>query len=104
MEEDFFDTNYEEFRDKLENLNAKELEKYKTIAEIGLNFLAESGDISARVMITGNKIVDKITLIQNRVARQDFDNEEMIEKYHDLYMQLYLEIDNFMKENDIKEN
>lgn len=95
---------YEELKDKLENLNAKELEKYKTIAEIGLSFLAESGDKSAEVMLTGNKIVDKITLIQNRVAQKDFNNEEMIERYHDLYMQLYLEIDNFMKENDIKEN
>ena len=95
---------YEEFRDKLENLNAKELEKYKTIAEIGLNFLAESGDISARVMVTGNKIVDKISIIQGKIARQDFKNEEEIEKYNDLYMQLYLEINNFMKENNIKEN
>lgn len=103
MEEDFFDTNYEEFIDKIDNMNKKELEKYNTIVEIQLKLLAQSGDKTAQIMLVGSKILDKLSIIQGKVARQDFEDEDL-EKYNDFYMQLYLEIDNFMKENDIKEN
>lgn len=104
MENDFFEKDYEDFEKIIDKLNAKELEKYKTIAEISLKLLAESGDKSAQTMLIGSEILDKLSIIQGKIARQDFKNEEEIEKYNDLYMQLYLEIDNFMKENDIKEN
>lgn len=104
MENDFFKKDYEDFEKIIDKLNSKELEKYKTIAEISLKLLAESGDKSAQTMLIGSEILDKLSIVQGKIARQDFENEESIEKYNDFYMQLYLEINNFMKENNIKEN
>ena len=104
MENDFLKKDYEDFEKIIDKLNSKELEKYKTIAEISLKLLAESGDKSAQTMLIGSEILDKLSIVQGKIARQDFENEESIEKYNDFYMQLYLEINNFMKENNIKEN
>ena len=91
----------EELRKELEKYSEEEQEKMTEIMDNFIKMMAMMGDKDAKIMMLGNEICDLLQIV-HELPTHHAAKGDLYQKYEDFYMQLKLEIENFIKDNDIK--